>query len=152
MNCNRTKVPLWLGPGTSHTACMVQLLVNVLCLTLVVASLPVAAAAKGGPDEVRVKGPCSGGATSDLRLRSHDDGRIDVRFEVEHSRAGAAWRVALVQERRIAWKGAAKATRPGGWFEVHRTLRDLPGTDSVTVGAWGPRGAACRASATLPDS
>jgi len=131
---------------------MVRLLINVVCLTLAAASLPVAAVAKGGPDEVRVKGPCSGGAISDLRLRSHDDGRIDVRFEVEHGRAGAAWRVTLVQERRIAWKGAAKATRPGGSFEVHRTLRDLPGNDSVTVGAWGPRGAACRASATLPGS
>jgi hypothetical protein len=143
---------LWLGPTRAQTGAMVQLLVYVVCLMLAAASLPIAAVARGGPDEVRVKGPCSGGATSDLRLRSHDDGRIDVRFEVEHSRAGAAWRVALVQERRIAWKGVAKATRPGGWFEVHRTLRDLPGTDSVAVGAWGPHGAACRASATLPDS
>jgi len=129
---------------------MVQSLVTVLALTLAAVSLAAAASARGGPDEVRVAGRCTGGATADLRLRGRD-GRIDVRFEVEHARAGTPWRVALVQERRIAWRGA-EAARSGGSFEVRRTLRDLPGADSVSVGAWGPRGTVCRASATVPDA
>ena len=115
------------------------------------AALPVAAIAKGGRPEVRVTGVCGRGATSTLRLRG-GGGAIDVRFEVDHSRAGEVWRVVLVHERRVGWKGSAKTTRPGGSFEVERTLNDLPGADEVTVRAWGPRGLACGAVATLPDA
>ena len=100
---------------------------------------------------MRVAGVCGSGATSELRLRSRDDG-IELRFELDHSRAGVVWRVVLVHERRVAWKGAARTTRPNGSFEVRRTLQDLPGADAVTASAWGPRGLVCRAAATLPDS
>ena len=107
------------------------------------------AAAKGGPSpETRVAGVCGDGASSRLRLRSRDGG-IELRFEVEHARAGARWRVAIVQERRVAWRGAVRTATPGGWFEVRRTLPDLPGADAVTARAWGPNGLVCRAAATL---
>jgi hypothetical protein len=120
-------------------------------VVLLFAARPVAAVAKGGPIEVRAAGVCGSGATSKLRLRSHD-GVIEVRFEVDHSRAGEAWRVVLVHERRVGWKGTAKTTRPGGSFDVERTLNDLPGADEVTVRAWGPRGLVCNAVAVLPDA
>ena len=120
-------------------------------MLLLFATWPATAAAKDGRDEVRVAGVCGSGATSKLRLKSRNDG-IELRFEVDHNRAGVVWRVALVHERRIAWKGAATTTRPNGSFEVRRTLRDLPGTDAVTARAWGPQGLVCRAAATLPDS
>jgi hypothetical protein len=112
---------------------------------------PVSASAKGGRPEVRVAGSCGSGATSSLRLRGGDGG-IEVRFEVDHARAGIAWRVVLVHERRVAWKGAASTARPGGSFEVQRILPDLPGADAVTVSAWGPKGLVCRATATLSGS
>jgi hypothetical protein len=120
-------------------------------LLVLFAARPVAADAKGGPIEVRVAGVCSSGATSKLRLRSRD-GVIDVRFEVDHSRASELWRVVLVHERRVGWKGSAKTTRLGGAFEVERTLKDLPGADEVTVRSWGPRGLVCNAVAVLPDA
>jgi hypothetical protein len=111
------------------------------------------ASARGGKDgervEVRVAGTCSSGVSSKLRLRA-DDGRIELEFEVDQNRSGAVWRVALVHERRVAWKGIERTTRPSGSFEVERRLRDLPGADAVTARAWGPRGAVCRATATLP--
>jgi len=114
------------------------------------AARPLAAVAEKDGGEVRVAGVCGRGASSKLRLKS-DGGRIELRFEVHHSRAGVVWRVALVHERRIAWKGAA-TTRPSGSFEVRRTLPDLPGADAVTAQAWGRRGLVCRAAATLRDS
>lgn len=121
-------------------------------LVVLFAARPVAAVAKGGPPvEVRVAGVCGSGATSKLRLRSRG-GVIDVRFELDHGRAGEIWRVVLVHERRVGWNGFAKTTRPGGSFEVERTLSDLPGADEVTVRAWGPRGLVCGAVATLPDA
>jgi hypothetical protein len=120
-------------------------------MALLLATGSVAAVAKDGHGEVRVAGVCGHGAVATLRLRSRDDG-IELRFEVDQSRADVSWRVVLVHERRIAWRGAARTTRPGGSFEVRRTLPDLPGADVVTARAWGPRGLVCRADATLPDS
>jgi hypothetical protein len=120
-------------------------------LVLLFAAVPVSALAKGGPIEVRAAGVCGSGATSNLRLRARD-GVIQVRFEVDHSHAGEAWRVVLVHERRVGWKGTVRTTRPAGSFEVERTLNDLPGADEVTVRAWGPRGLVCSAVARLPDS
>ncbi len=108
-----------------------------------------AADAKDGRGEIRAAGTCGRGATSELRLRSGDRG-IEVRFEVDHARAGVRWRIALVHERRIAWKGAASTTRSGS-FELTRTLPDLLGADVVTAIAWGPRGLVCRATAALAD-
>jgi hypothetical protein len=109
----------------------------------------VLAFAQGSPGEARATGVCSGSATSTLRLKS-DDGRIEVRFAVEHARAGNPWRIVLVQERRVAWRGTVRIARPGGSFELRRQLRDLPGADTVIASAWGPTGAVCRVAATLP--
>jgi hypothetical protein len=120
-------------------------------LVLVFAVRPVAAVAKDGRGEVRVAGVCGSGATSKLRLKSEDDG-IELRFEVDHSRAGVLWRVVLVHERRIAWKGTVRTTRPSGSFQVRRTVQDLAGADAVTARALGPGGLVCRAAAMLTDS
>ena len=114
---------------------------------LVRAPAAIARGGDGGGGEVRAAGSCGAGASSDLRLRSRDGG-IRVRFQVEHARRGAAWRVVLVQDRRVVWRGRAR--NRGGSFELERTLRDLPGADRVTARAWGPAGVTCAAAATLP--
>jgi hypothetical protein len=119
----------------------------VIALALLVAA-PVAALAKDR-DEVRVAGVCGAGAKADFRLRSRDDG-IELRFEVERAPAGR-WRVVVVHERRVAWKGSVR-TRSGGSFEVRRALPDFAGADAVSARALGPRGVVCRAAATLPES
>lgn len=125
---------------------LVIALVALLTLFLVDAAL--ASAVKDGRGEVRAAGSCSGGATAKLRLRSRD-GAIEAEFEVEHARAGKLWRVTLVHERRVAWRGARTTSTPGGAFEVDRRVPDLVGTDTVTATAWGPSGATCRATAVL---
>jgi hypothetical protein len=123
--------------------------VIVILVALVFTSQPAEARIGKDPSrDVRVAGVCSDGAKAKLRLKA-DDGEIEVRFEVEQRRAGALWRVALVHERRVVWKGAARTTRGNSSFELRRTLPDLPGSDTVTARAWGPRGLTCRATATL---
>jgi hypothetical protein len=106
---------------------------------------------KDGRPEVRVTTVCGGGAVAELRLRARD-GAIELRFEVKHARAAGVWRVALVHERRVAWRGAGRTTGSSGSFEVQRALPDLPGYDTVTARAWGPAGSACRVTATLAGS
>jgi hypothetical protein len=114
------------------------------------AILPVAASAKDGGGEVRVAAVCSQGVRSELRLKPAN-GSIEVRFDLRRGRA-SSWRVVLVQERRVAWKGTQKTNGSSGAFELRRSVPDLAGADAFTATAWGPLGLVCRASATLPDA
>jgi hypothetical protein len=100
----------------------------------------------GGRPEVRVGGSCGRGATSSLKLKARDGG-IEAEFEV-HGRTGL-WRVVLVQEQRVAWRGKARTGGPSHSFSVERRLGDYPGPDQVLARAVGPRGITCSATATL---
>jgi hypothetical protein len=141
-------------------------------LTPLVAVLALAAAgtspalARGGPDggggggrgggggdrgrsEVRVAGTCGTGASSKLRLRSRD-GQIETRFEVHHGRARSVWRVTIVHEREVEYRGRKRISGPDRSFEVSYRMPDYSGADAVTARATGPHGTVCVASATLP--
>jgi hypothetical protein len=101
----------------------------------------------GGDRDARVKGRCSKGASSELRLRARD-GSIRVEFEVKRRKPRESWRVVFVHERRVAWRGTVRTTSSGS-FRVRRSYGDYEGADNVTARATGPRGLTCQASATL---
>lgn len=132
---------------------MARLLTPLLiAAALLAAALPVAASAKDGDgDEVRVAAVCGGSVTGELRMKADDDG-IELRFKLRRSRSGSVWRITLVHERRIAWKGTTKTSGSSGSFELRRTLQDFSGADAVSVRALGPRGLVCRASGTVVES
>jgi hypothetical protein len=100
--------------------------------------------------EVRATGSCGRGAQSWLKLKEDDSG-IEVEFEVHHARPGAVWRLAIVHERRIDYRGRHR-TRSTGALDLNETIADLSGADAVSVRAWGPRGVTCIASAVLPGA
>jgi hypothetical protein len=116
-------------------------------LALALAAAALAAPTAAASDEVRETGSCGGGATSSLRLKP-DHGGIELRFEARHDRGSPRWRVVVVQERRVVWRGRPRAH--DGRVRVRRTLTDLPGVDRVTVTASGPGGLRCTVAATLP--
>jgi hypothetical protein len=120
----------------------------VLALVAGVALVAPAHGAASDGDEVRVRGSCGAGARSELRLRAEDDG-IELRFDVARAGGPGTWRVAVVHERRVAWKGTVRVRGSGRSFTVRRVLPDLDGADAVTVRAWGSQGAGCRATGTL---
>jgi hypothetical protein len=101
-------------------------------------------------DDVRAAGVCSKGVAAELRLKSEERG-IELRFKLRQTQATSAWRVALVHERRVVWKGALRTGRQSRSFELRRTLQDLPGDDTVTASAWGARGLGCRVTAKLAE-
>jgi hypothetical protein len=119
-----------------------------LCAIAVLLAAASAAAKDGGGRDVRATGACDGGASSSLRLRARD-GAIAVEFEVRRRRGvRERWRIVLVQERRVVWRGTVSATRSRA-FRVRRSLGDLAGPDRVTARATGPGGASCEASVTV---
>jgi hypothetical protein len=102
----------------------------------------------GGGGEVRVAGSCGKGAVASLRLRSRDSS-IEVRFRLRQTRRRGLWRIAVVHERRVSARATRRTTRADDSLELERNFRDLPGSDTVAVHAWGPSGLGCRATATL---
>lgn len=130
-----------------HDTCPVSRALVFLLFALLVPAQSAAAGVTDDEREARVAGVCAGGAVSALRLKA-DDGRLEVRFRVARGRVGS-WRVVLVHESRVDWRGASRTTAANRSFEVRRTLRDLPGSDTVTARAWGPGGVTCRATATV---
>src|SRR3954471_22281379 len=143
-----------LIPAAPRRAASLPLLIAIALLALAVIG-PASALAKGGGGggggdrpEVRVAGSCGRGASSTLKLKARDGG-IEAEFEV-HGRAGSAWRVAFVQERRTVWRGHARTAGARRSFSIRRRLGDSPGPDQVFARAVGPRGMTCQATATLP--
>lgn len=121
----------------------------------VAALMPAAGTAKDGEPggservEVRTAGVCGGAADAELRLRT-EDGEIELRFAVDHIRPRVVWRVAVVHERRVVWRGNVRSTA-SRQLEVERTLPDYPGADAVSVRAWAPSGLVCRAAALIRE-
>jgi hypothetical protein len=122
---------------------MARAAVAAAAIALALAAAPPAFA----DDRVRVSGACGKGASSTLELKA-DDRAIEVRFELRHRRAGAAWSLAVVHERRVVWRGTRRM-RSGGSLGLRRSVPNFDGADAVTVRALGPRGVTCVASATL---
>jgi hypothetical protein len=124
-----------------------------VCLALALgAPAPALAHGGGGGDQdVRVTGTCGRGASSKLRLRAKD-GALRVEFEVDSRRAGERWRIVLVHERRVAWRGRARTRHDDGSFRIRRSLPDFGGADQITARASGPRGNTCAATGLLADS
>lgn len=121
------------------------------CICALVAAAPSAWASDDEDDdrEVRARGTCTGPATTKLKLKT-DDGRIEAELEVDQNRSGVRWRIVLVHERRVAWRGSARTSDSSGSLSVDRRLPDLPGFDTVSARAAAPGGLTCRVSATLP--
>src|SRR4051794_26309449 len=144
-----------LIPAAPRRAASLPLLIAIALLALAVIG-PASALAKGGGGgggggdrpEVRVAGSCGRGATSTLKLKARDGG-IEAEFEV-HGRAGSAWSVAFVQERRTVWRGRARTAGSSRSFSIERRLGDYAGPDQVFARAVGPRGVTCQATAILP--
>lgn len=155
-----TKAALPSLPATPHdarsrmpTSSRLSRPAAVACMSLALAlGAPAPALGRGGGDEdVRVTGTCGKRAESELRLRA-EDGAIRVEFEVDANRPRESWRVVLVHERRVVWRGRARTRSGSGSFRVRRSVPDFAGVDQVTARASGPGGNTCQAAAVLTAS
>jgi hypothetical protein len=68
-------------------------------------------------------------------------GRIRALFTVERAPVGPRWRLVVVHEGHVAWRGAGRA---GPFW-----LDDYAGADHVSIRATGPGGRICSAEDTL---
>jgi hypothetical protein len=112
--------------------------------------LAVPTAAAGGGERGKIKtGRCTG--SSDWKLKAkHDDGRIEVEFEVDQNVVGRRWRVVLRRDGAVVFRRVRVTRAPSGSFEVRRLIRNSAGRDRIVARARArATGEICRGVVTL---
>jgi hypothetical protein len=111
---------------------------SVAALALSVLALPVAmgapASARGGGNDVRAHGGCSGSAVWKLKAKP-DNGRIELEAEVDSNHKGQVWDWRIKHNGSVSAKGSATTAGASGSFTVQRRMANLAGTDHVTFRA-----------------
>lgn len=102
--------------------------------------------AKGG-DATIVRGTCSDGGTWKLKGK-HDDGLLEVEFEVDTNRVGQRWNVVITDNGRTVFSGNRVTLAPSGSFSVERRTANLAGSDRFVATATR-NGQVCRGTLTL---
>jgi hypothetical protein len=111
---------------------------SVAALALSVLALPVAmgapASARGGGNDVRTHGGCSGSAVWKLKAKP-DNGRIELEAEVDSNHKGQVWDWRIKHNGSVSAKGSATTAGASGSFTVQRRMANLAGTDHFTFRA-----------------
>ncbi len=109
-----------------------SLTVAALSTALLVAGAPLAHA-KGGDATIRT-GSCSGSADWKLKAK-HDDGRIELEWEVDSNRSGQTWRVRVRDNGARVVATRAVTGGASGSFSVERRIANAAGTDALVARA-----------------
>ena len=106
---------------------------------------PAATLAKGGGTVIRATGTCTAHSTAKLKAK-HDDGRIEVEFEVDQNRNGRLWTVTISDNAHRVFAGTRRTVAPSGSFSVERRIPNRAGSDRIVARAVNARtGEVCRA-------
>lgn len=103
----------------------------------------------GGGDRAKFgTANCSGNASAKIKAK-HDDGRIEVEFEVDQNRNGVRWNVSIRRNGVRAVSTTATTTAPSGSFSVERKIANGAGADRITARATSSSGQVCTGSVTV---
>ena len=86
------------------------------------------AMASGGGDFKEKSGSCSGSTDWDLKVK-HDDGRIELEFEVDSNVSGQVWDVLITDKGQSVFDGQQTTGGASGSFSVELKVPNLPGKD-----------------------
>src|ERR1700710_969203 len=95
--------------------------------TVMLAATPAQASGGGG---VEARGTCGAGVTWKLKAK-HDDGRVEVEFEVDSNRVGQLWTVSLTENTVRGFSGERRTVAPSGSFTVRVVTTDRAGADVI---------------------
>ena len=88
------------------------------------------AEASGGDARVIKTGSCSGSADWKLKAK-HDDGRLEVEFEVDSNRTGQSWAVRVTDNGSQVFSGRRTTHGRSGSFSLGLRPANRAGTDTV---------------------
>ena len=128
---------------------MLRLLVQVL-LTALLATAPHGAAlgaTYADDDGSRLEGNCAGRVSWTMEAKP-DDGRIEIKSQIDTDRPGQRWSWVLKHNGSVSERGTSKASTSSGSFSVERTAVDISGKDTFRLHATR-KAAVCVARVTL---
>lgn len=105
-----------------------------LMAVLPAAGSAVAAPSRHGGDAVRAHGDCTGSAVWKLKAK-HDNGAIEVEYEVDSNVAGQVWKVRLKDNGERFFAGKRTTAGASGSFTVHKNTADRAGDDVIRARA-----------------
>src|SRR5690242_17601857 len=122
-----------------HNHARTRLLMTTAALTIgLIAPLLAAAtpafASGGGGGGVSSSGACTSGGHFELRAK-HDDGKIEMEYEVDSNRAGQVWAVRITDNGATVVSRHATTAGRSGSFTVRKTIADRPGPDKIRARA-----------------
>jgi hypothetical protein len=118
-----------------------------ISLLVVAVALPALASARSDPGVIKT-GKCSNGAGWKLKAK-HDDGLIEVEFEVDQNISGRRWNVVLRRDGAVVARATRVTRPPSGSFELNRRIGNPAGSDRIGAFARAARGGTCRAALTI---
>jgi hypothetical protein len=113
---------------------MIRKLVGIGVATMLTLSVAGAAPAVAKDGDVIRRGSCSGATDWKLKL-SPEDGRIEVEYEVDSNRVGQSWKVKIVKNGNVIFRGTRTTRGASGSFEVRRVTSNPPGADTFRARA-----------------
>lgn len=104
----------------------------VLALTTALAvpavALAAAPAQASGGGGVEARGTCGAGVAWKLKAK-HDNGRVEVEYELDSNRVGQLWTVSLTDNGATVFSGQRRTAAPSGSFSVRVLTTDRSGAD-----------------------
>lgn len=112
---------------------------RVLAATMLLAVMPlgssaIAAPASHGGNAVRTSGGCDGSAVWKLKAK-HDNGALEVEYEVDSNVNGQVWKVRLKDNGERFFAGKRTTGGASGSFSVHKTTANRAGDDVIRARA-----------------
>lgn len=108
-----------------------RLLTVAATLATLAATMTAGVAHAAGGTAVTRHGTCAGGGATYTLKAKHDDGLIDVEWEVDSNRAGQSWTVRLRHNGDLFFSAHRTTQAPSGSFTVHRTTANRAGSDTI---------------------
>ena len=102
-----------------------------LTAPVLIAATPAFASGGGG---VKSSGACTNGGHFELKAK-HDDGKIEMEYEVDSNRAGQVWAVRITDNGATVVSRHATTAGRSGSFTVRKTIADRPGPDKIRARA-----------------
>ena len=99
-----------------------------LAAPLLFAATP--AFASGGGGGVSSSGACTSGGHFELKAK-HDDGKIEMEYEVDSNRAGQVWSVRITDNGAVVVSRHATTAGPSGSFTIRKVIADRLGPDKI---------------------
>ena len=98
-----------------------------LAAPLVATATPAFASGGGG---VSSSGACTNGGHFELKAK-HDDGRIEMEYQVDSNRAGQVWAVRITDNGTVVVLRNATTAGPSGSFTIRKVIANQPGPDKI---------------------